>query len=330
MPGDIDRLAALREAAIADKNGNYARAIEHVLRAFDASVGPLAPPPLSAQTLQPGILALLTRHSREPAGEAFACVWDGAQSLFAKPPTTYGMTGLERLVPGPASALSRLFEVALRLLDTPRFALFHRRGQGPLVPTTALLANPSAILSGYAGEDGPELRWAVGGAFSGVLPQNAMPLAMVESEARALWQVLGSAFGPPGRVKASRENAALAEILWQTLAPRAQRRLKELLAQDVETPFELVVERAKQSGRRVGMFLTGDFGDAARRVAADFGRDRSLLEMPGGLPQLCGELPALADLYRLAIRPEYADARWYVPPPSSSRRSSGRIRTSIV
>jgi hypothetical protein len=90
------------------------------------------------------------------------------------------------------------------------------------------------------------------------------------------------------------------------------------------------VERAKQSGRRVGMFLTGDFGDAARRVVAAFRRDGAQLETPGGLLRLCGELPALADLYRLAIRPEYADARWQVPAPSSSRMSSGHMRISIV
>ncbi|HEY8074797.1 MAG TPA: tetratricopeptide repeat protein, partial [Labilithrix sp.] len=329
VPGDRDRLVALREAARLDQNGNYVRAIEHVIRAFADPAGPLAPPPLGAQASQPGLLLLLTRHSREPAGEAFACVWEGAQSLFVKPPTAYGMTGLERVVPGPTSPLSRLYEAALRLLDTQRFGLFHRRGPGVLTPTIALLASPSAILSGYAGEDNADLRWVLGHALAGVLPQNAMPLAMIENEGRALWQVLGSAFGPPGRVKVGRENAALAEILWQTLAPRAQRRLKELLASDVETPFELVVERAKQSGRRVGMFLTGDFGHATQRIVSEYRRDVGMLEHPQGLRRLCAELPALADLFRLAIRPEYADARWHVPAPSSSRLSSGHIRAVV-
>ena len=35
---------------------------------------------------QPGLFLLLTKHSREPAGEAYAATWEGAQSLFAKPP----------------------------------------------------------------------------------------------------------------------------------------------------------------------------------------------------------------------------------------------------
>ena len=47
--------------------------------------------------------------------------------------------------------------------------------------------------------------------------------------------------------------------------------------------------------------------------------DASLLAQPGGLAKLCADLPSLADLFRLAVRPEYADARWHLPSPQSSR-----------
>lgn len=322
-PGDLNRLASLRDAAKADQNFNYVRAIDHVLRAFDASHSPLAPPPLSAQNAQPGMLTLLTRHSREPAGEAFASVWEGAQNLFGKPPAFYGIGGaggVERVVPGPASAMSRLYEVSLRLLDTPRFTLFHRRAPGLVQLTVALLASPSAILSGEGKEDSSELRWMLGHALSAVLPQNALVLGMIEPEARALFRVMVGAFGPPGRSTVPREHAALAEMLWQTLAPRVQRRLRELLSSGDEPSFDLVLERAKQSGRRVGMFFTGDFGHAARAIVADQRKgDLPDLERPGGLRRLCTDIPALADLYRLAVRPEYADARWHVPTPTSQR-----------
>ena len=109
-------------------------------------------------------------------------------------------------------------------------------------------------------------------------------------------------------------------------APRTQRRLKELLASAEATPFDLVVERAKQSGRRVGMFLSGDFAHAARTILADFPQaDAAELERPGGLERLCAQLPSLADLLRLAVRPEYADARWHLPTPASQRLASGRL-----
>lgn len=341
-PGNLGRLRALRDAARADQNTNYVRAIEHVLRAFDAVAGPFPPPPLTAQSAQPGMLTLLTRHSREPAGEAFGVVWEGAPEVFAKSPAAAGLSGLERVVPGPTTALSRVYEAALRLLDTPRFALFHKRAGGlgkprkgelpleeegkPLSASVGLLSPPAAILSGDAREDSADLRWVLGEALSCVLPENALVLGLGPSEARALWGVLLGAFGPPGLVTVERKDADLADMLWQTLAPRTQRRLKELLAASEATPFDLVLERARQSGRRVGMFLTGDFGHAARRVLASFpDADAAELERPGGLERLCAELPSLADLLRLAVRPEYADARWHLPTPASQRLASGRL-----
>ncbi len=321
-PGDTNRLVALRDAAKADQNTNWVRAIEHVLRLFDPAAPPMKPPPLSAQGVQPGMHALLTRHSREPAGEAFGVVWEGAQNVFAKPPSAYGMTGLERVAPGPATALSRLYESALRLLDVPRFSLYRRQSAGAPSAAVTLLTTPSAIMSGTTTDDTSEVRWALGEALAAVLPENVLPLAMVDKEGRALWSVLLGAFGPPGLAKLGRENAALAEMLWQTLAPRPQRRLKELLASAEDIPYELVVERARQGGCRIGMFLTGDFGHAARTVASEFMRDPMVLREKGGLRQMCLELPALADLFRLAIRPEFADARWHLPAPGSSQRLS--------
>jgi hypothetical protein len=227
VPGDLGRLVSLRDAARLDKHPSYVRAIEHVLRAFDAPGSrhaPIAPPPLSAQQTQPGMLTLLTRHSRELAGEAFGVVWENASAIFAKPPALYRMTGLERIAPGPMWTLSRLYEVALRLLDTPRFALYHRRGDGPLTLTVALLQNPSAILGGEAREDGPDVRWMLGHALASVLPQNALPIGLPEAEGRVLWQVLLGAFGPPTTTKMDRAHANLAEMLWQSLAQRARSR----------------------------------------------------------------------------------------------------------
>ena len=343
-PGNTERLLALKEAARADQNTNYVRAIDHVLRAFDPAAGPLPPPPLTAQNAQPGILTLLTRHSREPAGESFGATWEGAQAIFAKSPAAAGMTtGVERVVAGGATALSRLYEVALRLLDPPRFTLFHKRliglgkpAQGevplsetgaPLATTVALLNTPAAVLTGDASEDTSELRWIIGGALASVLPQNALMFGLPEADGRSLWNVLLGAFGPPGIITVERKDAQLADMLWQTLAPRTQRRLKELLATAEATPFELVLERAKQSGRRVGLFLTGDFGHAVRRTLLDFPQtDTRDLETPGGLERLCRQLPALADLLRLAVRPEYADARWHLPTQAAQRLASGKLR----
>src|SRR5262249_2641242 len=157
---------------------------------------------------------------------------------------------------GPTSALSRLYEAALRLLDTPRFALFHKRGSAmprkgelafdeegvPLGLTTALLTTPAAILSGDVREDSPDLRWILGEALSCILPQNALVLGLPIEEARSLWNVILGAFGPPGLVTVDRKDAQLADMLWQTIAARTQRKLKDILGGSEATPFELVLE----------------------------------------------------------------------------------------
>lgn len=91
--------------------------------------------------------------------------------------------------------------------------------------------------------------------------------------------------------------------------------------------YEELVERAHQSGRRVGLFLSGDFAYAARVALAE-----SVPRVEGeptldNLHTICGTVPALADLLRLAVSPEYANARWHVVPPPAHRgtaSSSGR------
>ena len=63
-----------------------------------------------------------------------------------------------------------------------------------------------------------------------------------------------------------------------------------------------------------------DFAHAARTIIGEHPAvDAEELVRPGGLAKLCALLPALADLFRLAVRPEYADARWHVPTPQSAR-----------
>mgnify|MGYP001473013075 CR=1 FL=1 len=328
--GDFTRLRALMTAARRDQNHNYARAIDHIIRAFDPSAQPLLPPPLSAQSEQPGMLGLLTRHAQSPANAAMGLLWEGASGVFVRPPSTFGTSGLDRIVPGPATALSRLYEVAMRLLDVPRCPLFVRRASTPPAVSIALMSTPSAVLDGDVRDDSPELRWALGGALAGVLPANALLMGLDPDDAMRAWRALVSAFGPPKKHDLDRATAELATTLWQTVPGRSQRRLQQLLAESADAEFGAVVERARQCGRRVGLFLTGDIGFAARQIVTSDEDARDLREA-GGLARACARLPALADLLRLAVRPEYADARWHVPSPASVRFTASNIgRVPVV
>ncbi len=328
-PGDIDRLESLRVAAVADEDRVYARAVEHVLRAFDPGAGPLPPPPLYAQPDEPGILAILARPSMDVAGEALTLLWDGAMQLFVRDAASYGITGVERVVPGSTSTIARLYESAMRVLETPRIPLFVPRATaGTPAAHVALLSPPSVILAGDVREETTELRFALGRGMAAALPQNVLRLGLPPAEGRTLVEALRAAFGAPemGR-RVDARVARLAESFWQIVPARGQRRLQEVLGSAQVPEYEELVERAHQSGRRVGMFLAGDFAFAARTLLAESSHRAAETPSLVSLRGLCEAEPALADLLRLAVSPEYAAARWHsvTPAPPRGTISSGRF-----
>ncbi|HEY1958100.1 MAG TPA: tetratricopeptide repeat protein [Polyangiaceae bacterium] len=342
-PGDLELLAGLRNAAIQDRNPAQARAIEHVLRAFDAGAGPLPPPPLSAQVEHPGMLQILARPALDAVGEALALVWEGASSLLARDAQSYALTGVERVTPGPHAPLARLYELASRLLGAPNVPLYARRQSGASNPPpagvapvsaptrltggVALMPALSAMILGDVREDSPALRYALGQAFAAAMPQSALLVGLPEVEARVLWTAMLAAFGPPELGKLSDPAATrLVQAFWNTIPPRSQRRLQELLAR-APTDFDAALERSKQSGRRVALFLCGDVGWVLRAVAHELALPPALL-MVDNFSKLVSASPAIADLVRLAVSAEYADARFRPMPEGGPRAtlSSGRFK----
>jgi hypothetical protein len=329
LPGDLRRLGQLHAAAIDDEDRVYARAIEHVLRAFDTGAGPLPPPPLAGQPEQPGILGVLAKPT--PLEEALALAWEGAPALFARDPASYGIVGVARVVPGAATPLGRVYEAAIRALDTPRIPLYATRPVGALVATVALTQPPSVLLGGDAREESAELRFVLGRGMASALPSNALLLGLLPNEVATVFAALLLGFGPPDRgARVEREAAALAESFWQQIPARAQRRLQELLVSGVEGSLPALVDHAHQSARRVGLFVSGDFGVATRALRAERQLDVESLSAPGALRAACSDDPQLADLFRLAVSPEYANARWHPVAPASQRGTMSSGRFSIV
>ena len=265
----------------------------------------------------------------DAAGEALALLWEGAMQLFVRDPQSYGITGVERVVPGATSAIARVYEAAMRALDAPRIPLFVPRSTaGTPVSHVAVLAPPSVILAGDVREETPELRMALGRGMSAALPQNVLRLGLPPAEGRALVEALLAAFGPPdvGR-RVDVRAARLAESFWQIVPARTQRRLQEVLRSPAGDEYEELVGRAHQSGRRVGLFLAGDFACAARSLLAEAGARTEEPPSLTNLRRLCEQVPQLANLLRLAVSPEYASARWHVVAPTAPRGtlSSGRF-----
>lgn len=329
LPGDTSRLEDLRTAAVEDKHPVYVKALEHLLRSFEPGQSPIPPPPLVVQRQQPGMLSLLARGPWEaPLAEAFALLHEHAQGVFARELASYSLTGLEHVAAGPTSALSRLLDVALRLLGAPALRLYVKRTQDVPESRALLIDAPAALLTGDVREETAALRYALGRAIGAALPENLLLGGLDPSDGRALWDAVFTAFGPadrPSTAQLTATSGRYAGALWERLPQRAQRRLRELLASLTATPpsYDQLREVVAQSTRRVGLMLAGNTAMVLRTVAAERGLDPDLLAREGGLARLAAD-PAIADLLRLAANPAYADARWL---PLSGGARAGRPGT---
>ena len=102
----------------------------------------------------------------------------------------------------------------------------------------------------------------------------------------------------------------LAELLWESIPARLQRRLRELCDNPDTLDYSVALRQARIAVRRAGLFVAGDFHVALREICADESLDAGRVTAPGGLFELCKCSPSLASLYALAVSPEYAESRW--------------------
>ena len=146
-----------------------------------------------------------------------------------------------------------------------------------------------------------------------------------ESQTRGVLKGLGLAFGRPTEDRSGLTAIAnLAEVLWESIPPRAQRRLRELCDDSLVLDYDAALGSARRSVRRAGLFACGDLATALRETIADEELDESLLDAPDGPTRLCRH-EAVADLVRLATSIEYAQVRWH--PGRRNRQPSGTWAT---
>ncbi len=327
--GDRATLQRLVEAAVLDGNPTYARAIEHVLHVWDAdSAGP-QPPALSAQRLAPDLVAaLLFRPVADSAvHEALALVLD--TGLYRRDVGQYQLTGVARVQPTGGSVLGEVFGMVARYLGQARTALFYQRSPASPSFKIALLSPPAIVLSGDIRDETPELRYLLGAALTGAMPEHTLVNALGDEGLHTLIDALHAAFGPFANLP--RGNAAVARLgqnLWQLVPPRADRRLRELCSDLSAITYEAAVSGTRQAMRRSGLFASGNLGTALAQIALEVGVPTAdVLGAPDGLARACADHPEVADIVRLAIRTELAEARWAPGTPQERRRTEGGPRS---
>ncbi|MDC0741148.1 tetratricopeptide repeat protein [Polyangium mundeleinium] len=327
-PGDRTTLQKLHEAALLDRNGAYARAVDHVLAGFDPAGRAVAPPALSALASAPElVLALLFRNVESPINEALAITWETGR--YRREPSHYGLTGALRVQPGAPTVLGDVWGSVTRVFGAARTPLFHRRAPAgapsqaaALGVQVALLAPPAVVLSGEIREETPELRYLLGASIAGAMPEHVL-VRLPEEHLLTLIEALRAAFGPVGPTGGTDPGVArLGQDLWQIVPPRGDRRLREIFAQPDGITYEAAMESARRAARRAGLFASGDLPTALRLVVAELKLELDApLTAEGGLARACAAHPALADLVRLATRSEYAEARFRAAPSTEGNKN---------
>lgn len=311
LPGELQPLTLLHDAAVADKNPSYALAVQHVIHALQPGHPRIEPPTLDDQVEQPdAVRALLLRDGSSLAVEALSLVWEGAEHLFRRDASTYGVTGLERVPLSAPTPLARAYTLAARSLGMLRTPLFQRRSNGPLTVSLALLSPPAIVLSGDARQDTPELGYLLGRMLVGALPQYVLLTGLLEAQARAALSALAFAFGPPDRASAPGGIPSLAEALWESIPARLQRRLREICVDAGALDYETGVRAARLAARRAGLFVSGDLSVALRETCVEEGVPVATLEHPSGISELCRTSTTVQSLLLLATGAEYAETRW--------------------
>ncbi len=324
--GEAASLHRLHDAAILDGNVVYARAVQHVLALVDPETDSPVPPPLTSQRHAPDLVASLLYRSvaDSPVHEALAIVLD--TGLYRRDVAHYQLTGVARVQPGTTTVLGDVFGTVSRFLGQARTALFHQRTTAAPSAQIALLAPPAIVLAGDIREESPELRYLLGASLTGAMAEHALVNALSEETLRTLIDALLAAFGPVANLP--RGEAAVAKLgqnLWQLVPPRADRRLREICAAPIS--YDAALTGTRQVMRRAGLFAAGGLAIALPLVAFELGLPPEPEDSPQWLSHLCQATPAVADLVRLAIRTEFAEARWQQGPIQDRRRADSGPRS---
>lgn len=323
LPGDPWVLGKLHQAAVADRNYILGRAVQHVL-ALSGEGQASVPPPLEEQTEQPeAVQALLFRDAGSAATEALALAWEGAQHVLHRDQKLYGISNYERVPLGPVSPMGRVYSGVARALGMVKVPLLFRATEDPFDARVALLSPPSILATGHVSVNNRELQFQLGAALTAALPQYALLFGLPEAEASALLLALVHAFGPPRQGNAGlAASAQLAEVLWEGIPRRSQRRLQELCHDVEDFSYDRAVATARLGQYRAGLFVCGDLAVAVQQICALEGIAFSGLSAPGELARLCRESHPVADLVRLASSSLYAEMRW--------RRNEGSFGRMLV
>ena len=315
-PSRLDALAAMVGLYQATQMPAEAMALDTVLAVLAGRAAPTEPPRLQ-DLVEPleGVARMLAPSGSAPFAELGALLWEARGTSWRREADRTTRES-ERPRVDPASDAARMFAAAVRLLQLPRATQLILRedvpGGAAVVPT-----HPAAVALGAGlARDTARARYLLGRALEGTRTGHVLATTLGADDGARLVAAVQAAFGElPSGARLDAAVARMANDLLDGIAPRSQRRVRELLDElGSRFAWEPWVEAVDIARTHAGMLLSGDFGVAAvELLAAHPSAD------PDPRRAIRTHEP-LRELTRFATSKDYLLLRWQVDEAARRRR----------
>jgi hypothetical protein len=154
-----------------------------------------------------------------------------------------------------------------------------------------------------------ELRFAIARTVELARPRGALLASLSEEDAATLFAAVRAAFGPADGGRVDKAAAQLAAELWRSLPVRAQRDLRELVAQAGES-WDAEHARAAlfSVATRAGLVAAGDVRSAVTGLFRCRSRGEIRFPDPRSWRTRCAGDPEFGDLVRVALSDDFVAA----------------------
>ncbi|MDP3274731.1 MAG: tetratricopeptide repeat protein [Deltaproteobacteria bacterium] len=319
-PARLDLLASIEGLLSRLFRHTHAIAVRTVREVLMGQESRAVPPPLSTLNEAPpeAIARQLVAPQNVPIADLGGLLWESISGLFRREITSYGITGIDRVMPMASTDIARLTSAVGHMLQLPGTPLFVRAQ----VPGGVLVTRsqpPSVVLASALTQDVPVARYLLGHAMEGTRTSWLLP-GLDPHDRQVLVRALMATFGPSGRLSGEPpEVTRRARDLVELLPPRAQKRIEEILEEQSHSAGgfseSLWIEAMEGARARAGLLACGDFAVASQIVVV-----RSLGGGNANVRDAIATLESLRDLARFAISDFYLRIRWdSASSPNGSR-----------
>jgi tetratricopeptide (TPR) repeat protein len=311
-PSRVRALRVLHDLARAQGTTALGDVLCAILSMFDAGLTPQDETSLMGLGRHLPDVGVTVRGDGEAPGlRALGLLWQHGSNLFRRRTSDYGLMGTDRISDLGLRPLSRAFATATELLAPGEVHLFaHDTGQNTIQVVSTV--PPTLVAPLGAEADEATLAFRLGRAVELARPTHLLLAVLEPADRQCVVESLTAAFGPPdGARDVSRQAVELASELWNTIPPKAQSELRDLVhacggALDADALFA----DAQRAAVRAGLVVAGGvIASVAGLLWDEPTLAQAAPDTEAGYVAACRASAPLVELLRFALSDAYLAAR---------------------